>query len=66
MSEEVVAEQEVQVQTEASKEFSISIKITNDNLSYSSDFSEPETIFWLEAIKSIIMKKAFDQAGIQS
>lgn len=64
MSEEVVAEEEVQV--EAPKEFNISIKITNDNLSYSSDFSEPETIFWLEAIKSIIMKKAFDQAGIQS
>lgn len=59
MSEEIT-------QQESTKEFNISIKITNDNLSYNSDFSEPETIFWLEAIKAIILKKAFDQAGIQS
>lgn len=65
MSEEtVVAEEEVQAKP--TREFGISIKITNDNLSYNSDFSEPETIFWLEAIKAIILKKAFDQAGIQS
>lgn len=44
------------------KEFNINIKITNSNLSYKSDFSEPETIFWIEAIKNIILKKAFDQA----
>jgi hypothetical protein len=41
------------------KEFSISIKITNSNLAYKSDFSEPETVFWLEAIKDIILKKTF-------
>jgi len=51
---------------ESQREFSVSIKITNDNISYTSDFSEPETIFWLEAIKNIILKKAFDQVGIQS
>lgn len=41
------------------KEFSITIKITNLNLAYKSDFSEPETVFWLEAIKDIIIKKTF-------
>ena len=41
------------------KEFSITIKITNSNLAYKSDFSEPETVFWLEAIKDIILKKTF-------
>lgn len=44
------------------KEFNITIKITNSNLSYKSDFSEPETVFWLESIKDIIIKKTFDQS----
>ena len=48
------------------KEFTVTIKITNQNLSYKSDFSEPETIFWLEAVKGIILKKTFEDAGFQS
>lgn len=43
------------------KELNIAIKITPDNITYKSDFSETETIFWLEAIKSIILQKAFSQ-----
>ena len=50
----------------AEKELLISIKITNSNLSYKSDFSEPETVFWLEAIKDIILKKTFQDAEAQS
>ena len=46
------------------KEFNIEIKISNKNLQYKSDFSEPETIFWLEAVKSLIIKNSFDQSGM--
>ncbi len=56
MSEETVEQTANQVEE---KEFSITIKITNSNLAYKSDFSEPETVFWLEAIKDIILKKTF-------
>lgn len=56
MSEETVDQTADQVEE---KEFSITIKITNSNLAYKSDFSEPETVFWLEAIKDIILKKTF-------
>ena len=48
------------------KEFNITIKITNQNLSYKSDFSEPETIFWIEEFKDIIMKKTFEEACLKS
>ena len=42
------------------KEFKIEIVISEQNLSYKSDFSEPETIFWIESVKNIILKKTFD------
>lgn len=45
---------------EEGKEVSIEIVISEKNLKYRSDFSEPETIFWLEAVKSMIIKKSFD------
>jgi hypothetical protein len=48
------------------KKFQIVIEISNQNLAYKSDFSEPETIFWIEAVKQIILKKTFEDAGIQS
>lgn len=54
------------VTTTEDKEFNINIKITNKDLSYKSDFSEPETIFWLESIKAIIIQKAFDQTANQA
>lgn len=48
------------------KEFSIEIKISNANLQYRSDFNEAETIFWIEAVKNIIMKNAFDKANLEA
>lgn len=42
------------------KEFKIEITISEQNLSYKSDFPEPETIFWIESVKNIILKKTFD------
>jgi hypothetical protein len=45
---------------EDDKEVSIEIVISQKNLKYRSDFSEPETIFWLEAVKSMIIKKSFE------
>jgi hypothetical protein len=51
---------------EAKKDFNISINISDKNLSYKSDFNEAETIFWLEAVKNLIIQKAFESAGINS
>ena len=50
----------------AEKEMNITIKITNTNLSYKSDVSDPETVFGLEAIKDIIIKKTFQESERQS
>jgi len=55
MSEEVIETEEVK------KEFVIEIKISDANLQYKSDFSEPETIFWMESVKALILKNAFDK-----
>lgn len=46
------------------KEFKVEIKISEKNLAYKSDFSEAETIFWLEAVKNLIIKKTFEAAGM--
>lgn len=62
MSEETTTEASV----EAPKEFSVLITISEANLAYKSDFSEPETIFWLEAVKNIILNKAFEATGLKS
>lgn len=51
---------------EAPKEFTITINISEANLAYKSDFSEPETIFWLEAVKNIILNKTFEATGLKS
>jgi hypothetical protein len=58
--EEVVEEVK---QEEASKEFTVTIMISDKNLSYKSDFNEAETVFWLESVKALILKRAFDAAG---
>jgi hypothetical protein len=50
-------------QEEASKEFTVTIMISDKNLSYKSDFNEAETVFWLESVKALILKRAFDAAG---
>jgi len=46
---------------ENKKEFVIEIKISDANLQYRSDFNEAETIFWMESVKSMILKNAFDK-----
>jgi hypothetical protein len=60
-TETIEASQPVEV-----KEFAIEIKISNANLQYRSDFNEAETIFWIEAVKNIIMKNAFDKANLDT
>lgn len=52
------------IQEEVAAEATITIRVSQQNLQYKSDFSEPETIFWLESVKSLIMKKAFEMAGL--
>lgn len=49
---------------EQKSEFTVEIKISEKNLAYKSDFSEAETIFWLEAVKNLIIKKTFEAAGM--
>jgi len=44
-------------------EFKIEIKISAEALEYSSAFADSETIFWLEAVKSIILKDMADKAS---
>ena len=51
--------------TEEKKDFSVEIKISEMNLSYRSDFAEAETVFWLEAVKDLIIKNAFNKAGLE-
>ena len=36
------------------------INISENNLSYKSDFTEAETVFWLEAVRNLIIKKSFE------
>jgi len=59
---------EVKIETNESNpkktEFVVEIKISDKNLSYRSDFSEAETIFWLESVKGLIIKNTFEKAGI--
>jgi hypothetical protein len=55
---------EVTESIEAKTEFVVEIKISDKNLSYKSDFTEAETIFWLEAVKDLIIRKTFEAAGI--
>jgi hypothetical protein len=61
MSENVELElSENNTDTEVKTEFSIEINISNANLSYRSDFSEGETVFWLESVKNLIIKNTFE------
>ena len=41
-------------EAEVKTEFTVEIKISDKNLSYKSDFTEAETVFWLEAVKSLL------------
>ena len=63
MSNEVV--DTIAEEVEQPKELGIQIKISDKNLQYKSDFNEAETIFWLEAVKDLIIKAAFAKADLQ-
>jgi hypothetical protein len=65
MKEKEVENKEI-VETESPKELLVEIKISEKNLSYRSDFSEAETVFWIEAVKDLIIKKAFSMAGLNA
>lgn len=54
-----MSEETVEV-AEEKKEFTVQILISEQNLSYRSDFNEAETIFWLEAVKDLILRKSFE------
>jgi len=58
-----MSEDNVENTTEATKEFTVTILISDQNLSYKSDFNEAETVFWLESVKALILKRAFDAAA---
>jgi hypothetical protein len=62
MSEEIIETTEVTEPVE-NKEFVIEIKISNANLQYKSDFNEAETVFWMESVKTLILKNAFDKVN---
>ena len=65
MSEEIIETSEVIEigQPVEAKELVIEIKISNANLQYKSDFNEAETIFWMESVKTLILKNAFDKVN---
>jgi len=65
MKEKEVENKEI-IETESPKELLVEIKISEKNLSYRSDFSEAETVFWIEAVKDLIIKKAFSMAGLNA
>ena len=44
-----------------SEPFKIEIKISAEALEYSSVFADAETVFWLEAVRNIIIKKITDE-----
>lgn len=54
----------VETTVEAPKDLLVEIKISEKNLSYRSDFSEAETVFWIEAVKDLIIKNAFNRGGV--
>jgi len=39
--------------------FKIEITLSKANVAYKSDFTEAETVFWLEAVKDLIIKESF-------
>lgn len=65
MSKENVSETQEVPAAEQKKEFSVTIMVSDQNLSYKSDFHEAETIFWLEAVKNLILKKTFETVGLE-
>jgi hypothetical protein len=44
-------------------EFKIEIKVSAEALEYSSVFADSETIFWLEAVRSTILKNMAERVS---
>ena len=67
---EMAAEATTQIQAETpvqpKKDFAITITISDQNLGYKSDFNEAETVFWLESVKALIVKRAFEATELQA
>lgn len=57
MSEDKVIEVN---EAEPKKEFTVTIMVSDQNIAYKSDFNEAETIFWLESVKALILKRALE------
>jgi len=66
MSDDTNAEVAEEQSAEEATNFSIEISISNQNLQYRSDFNEGETIFWLEAVKSLIINNTFNKVNLSS
>lgn len=65
MSNDEIIDTTVSEEDPAIKDLNIQIKISDKNLQYKSDFNEAETIFWLEAVKDLIIKNAFNKADLR-
>jgi hypothetical protein len=66
MSDDInVNSDDINANDEGAKEYTVQIKISDKNLQYKSDFNEAETVFWLEAVKDLVLKNAFEKADLQ-
>lgn len=63
---EAAAEMQVETPAQPKKDFAITITISDQNLGYKSDFNEAETVFWLESVKALIVKRAFEATELQA
>jgi len=59
-----VVDTEVNEEAEVKTEFKVEIMISDSNLSYKSDFAEGDTVFWLEAVKNLIIKNTFENGNL--
>lgn len=59
-----IIDAEVKEETEVKTEFRVEILISDSNLSYKSDFAEGDTVFWLEAVKNLIIKNTFENGNL--
>ena len=65
-AEETPMETQVETPSQPKKDFAITITISDQNLGYKSDFNEAETVFWLESVKALIVKRAFEATELQA
>ena len=46
--------------------YEIVISIDSEAVDYKTDFTDNETVFWLEAVRNIVIKKMYEQETICS